>query len=84
MAERRIGVIDHYYPKVHAAVLDVQEGDLHVGDTVHIKGPAVEFTEKVTSLEIDHVPIEEAHKGDHVGLLVERPVRKAEVFVIDD
>lgn len=81
--ETRIGTIEHYYPKVHAAVVKLDHGDLHVGDTIHIVGRGVDMRERVSSLELDHRPVHEAHDGDRVGCLVSYKVAdQAEVFVV--
>jgi translation elongation factor EF-1alpha len=83
MEEQRIGVIEHYYPKVHAAVVDLRDGDLHVGDEVHITGKGVDFVERVKHLEIDHERVDEARRGQHVGLEVTEPVKAhIEVFAV--
>ena len=84
MPEKRIGVIDHYYPRAHAAVVDLQERGIKVGQTVHIIGHGVDVTETVASLEKDHIAVEKARKGEHVGLLVDEPVHaKADVFLVE-
>lgn len=83
MVEKRIGIVDHYYPKAHAASVKLED-DLHLGDRVHIVGPDVDLVEKVESMEIDRKKIDEAHPGDHIGLEVEEPVQKnAEVYRIE-
>lgn len=83
MTERRIGTIDHYYPKVHAAVLHVESGSLKVGDHIHIRGRYYDIEDDVRRMEIDHKPVQEARKGQEVGLQLEEPVRgKAEVFLV--
>ena len=81
--ELPIGVVEHYYPKAHVAVVNVQHGTLHRGDRIHIAGHGVELEDVVRSIEVDHKPIREAHEGQHVGILVSGPVReKAEVFLL--
>lgn len=84
-AEERIGTIEHYYPKVHAAVVKIEQGDLHVGDTLHIVGHGVDVRERVSSLQLDHRPVSEAHEGDRVGCLISyRVADKADVFLVHD
>ena len=81
--EERIGTVTHYYPKAHAAAVELDRGTLHVGDTIHILGPGVDRRERVTSLQIDHTPVDEASAGENVGILVRDFVpRRAEVFLV--
>lgn len=69
MTEKKIGTVEHYYPKPSAAVVHLED-DLHVGDRVHIQGRDVDFSEEVRSMEMDHEKIKEAHAGDDIGLWV--------------
>ena len=85
MDEERIGTIEHYYPRVHAATVRLEGGDLRMGDLVHIVAPGVDIIERVTSLELDHRPIRSGHEGEVVGLLVSMPVgNRGTVFRIGD
>ena len=76
--EKVIGIVTHYFPKVRAAVVKMK-APLVIGDTVKIKGHTTDFTQNVTSLQIDHVPIQAAKKGDEIGLLVDSRVRQNDV-----
>ena len=80
--EKKVGTIEHYYPKVHAASVGLQ-GDLKLGDQIHIKGHGDDLRENVVSMQIDHKPIQEGHAGQHIGLEVPMKVhKKAEVFKV--
>lgn len=70
-----IGIVTHYFPHVQAAVIKLK-APLVVGDTVKIKGHTTDFIQKVTSMQIDRVPIQSAKKGDEIGLLVDSRVRQ--------
>ncbi len=84
MGEIRIGTVEHYYPKAHAAVVRIEKGVLHLGDQIHVAGDRDDFWEEVTSMQVDHEPIEVAHKGESIGLQVEQPVHAgAEVYKLD-
>lgn len=69
-----VGIVTHYFPKVRAAVVKLK-GPLSLGETVKIKGHTTDFTQNVTSMQIEHVPITAAKKGDEIGLLVDSRVR---------
>jgi hypothetical protein len=73
--ENIIGKITHYFPHVRAAVIKLK-APLSVGDKIKIKGHTTDFTQKITSMQIDRVPINTAKKGQEIGLLVDSRVRQ--------
>ena len=73
-----IGKVTHYFPHVRAAVIKLK-APLAVGDLIKIKGHTTDFTQKITSLQIDRTPINEAKKGQEIGLLVDSRVRQHDV-----
>jgi hypothetical protein len=72
--EKIIGIVTHYFPKVMAGVVKLK-APLSVGDKIKIKGHTTDFTQEVTSMQIDHVPITKGKIGDEIGLLVNSRVR---------
>lgn len=72
----QIGRITHYFPDVKAAVILITKGKIAPGDTLQIKGHTTSFKQKVKSLQIDNAPIQEAKKGQEIGLLVKARVRR--------
>lgn len=73
--EKVIGRITHYFPKVRAAVLKLR-APLAVGEKIKIKGHTTDFIQTVSSLQIDHVVLQQAKKGDVIGLQVQSRVRR--------
>lgn len=73
-----IGKITHYFPKVRAAVIKLQ-APLSVGDTIKIKGHTTDFVQAINSMQIDHVVVDSAKKGDEIGLLVNSRVRQHDI-----
>ena len=73
------GIITHFFPKVDAAVVKLTKGAISVGDTIVIKGHTSDFKEKVQSIQLDHVPIQDAEKGMEIGLKVKAKVREHDV-----
>lgn len=71
----KIGKVTHYFPKVKAAAVLVLKDSIKLGDEIYIKGHTTDFKEKITSMELDHVPIKEGKKGQEIGLLVKSRVR---------
>ena len=83
--EIEVGRITHYYNHLNVAVLSLI-GDLKIGDRIHILGHITDFTQKVTSLEIEHQRVQSVKLGDDVALKVIEPVREHDhVFkVVED
>lgn len=73
--EKVIGTVTHYFPKVRAAVVKLK-APLVIGDLIKVQGHTTNFTQSVTSMQIDHVPIQSAKKGQEIGLLVDSRVRR--------
>lgn len=70
-----IGTVTHYFPHVRAAVVKVQ-APISVGDIIKIKGHTTDLKQSVTSMQMDHVDIQGAKKGQEIGLMVESRVRR--------
>jgi len=73
--ENIIGLVTHYFPKVRAAVIKLKS-PLTVGDLIKIKGHTTDFQQKIISMQIDHVVVDRAKKGEEIGLLVDSRVRQ--------
>lgn len=76
MADVQVGKVTHYYDKVGVAVIEVT-GEISVGDSIKITGQDNEFTQPVTSMQIEHEQIEKATPGQNVGLKVDQPVKES-------
>jgi translation initiation factor IF-2 len=74
--EKLIGVITHYYGKISVAVLKVTDGEVNIGDAVHVKGKHSDFTQTIGSMQVEHEAVQKAKKGDEVGLKVDNPVHE--------
>jgi len=83
MAEERkevkIGVITHFFGKVGAGIINLTDGDLKVGDKIHIKGATSDFEQVVESMQIEHKDVQEAKKGSQAGIKVKEHVREHDV-----
>jgi len=75
-AETPIGRITHYYSQVGVGIIELTEGALKVGDTIHIKGHHTDFTQTVDSMQIEHQSVAQAPKGKVVGIKVKEKVRE--------
>jgi len=70
MSEMQIGVVMHYFGKVGVAAIEISDGELAVGDTIHIKGHTSDMTTTIESMQIEHEKVESAKAGDNVGIQV--------------
>jgi len=84
MPEKKlVGKITHFFPKISVAVVELED-TLKVGDTISIEGPTTNFQQTVESMQIEHKAIEEAKKGDSIGLKVKDKVREKDlVFKVE-
>ncbi|MBW2038211.1 MAG: translation elongation factor-like protein [Deltaproteobacteria bacterium] len=76
MEEKRIGTVMDYFAKIGVVAIHLEEDGLKVGDTIHIMGHTTDLTEEVTSMQIEHDPVQEAKVGDDVGIKVKDRARK--------
>ena len=83
--EKLIGKVTHYFNKINVAVLQITDGELAVGDTIHIKGHTTDFTQQISSMQVEHEQIEKAKKGDDIGVKVDNKVHEHdEVYKVTD
>jgi putative protease len=76
MSEEQVAVIVKFFAKPSVAALEVTSGTIKTGDLLKYKGHTTDFTEEVTSMEIDNQSIEEAKVGDLIGVKVKERVRE--------
>ena len=82
MADKPIGKVSHYYDKIGVAVIDLLS-TLKLGQTIKISGHDQEFSQEVSSMQMEHEKLEEAKKGQSVGLKVDKPVKEGdEVYLV--
>ena len=75
----RIGVVTHYFSHLSVAIVQLETGSVRAGDVVHIKGHTSDFTQRVESMEIDHVRVNEAYPGQSFGVRVQEHAREHDV-----
>ena len=67
MTETKIGTVTHYYAHIHVAGVAITDGELHTGDTVHVKGHT-----SVIGLQ----PLEELGLGVRIALCCSDRIRR--------
>jgi len=75
MNEMEIGVIKHFFDKIGVAAIEITDGALAVGETIHITGHTSDCTTTVESMQIEHDNVDSVTKGDMVGIRVPDKVR---------
>jgi translation elongation factor EF-Tu-like GTPase len=79
MVEEKIGVVEHFFTKVSVVAIKITDGELKIGDTIHIVGAHTDFTQKIESMEIDRNPVQSVKPGDDVGIKVKDRVREHDI-----
>jgi len=79
MVEEKVGVVEHFFTKISVAAIKITDGELRIGDTIHIVGATTDFKQKVESMQINKQPVEVAKPGDEVGIKVIDRVREKDV-----
>lgn len=75
MAEVKVGYVKDYFAKVGVAAIEITEGHLVAGDTIHIKGHTTELTQRVDSIQLEHQALQRAEPGQVIGVKVLERVR---------
>jgi len=85
MAEEKIGVVSHYWNHIHVAGIHMTDGELRLGDTIHVKGHTSDFTQQVESIQVENQEVQTARAGDDVGVKVVDYAREHdEVFKVTE
>ena len=79
MVDKKLGVVISYYGNISVAAIELTDGGLKIGDKIKIKGSTTDFQQTITSMQIEHEVVNEAEKGDSVGIKVKDKVRTGDV-----
>jgi putative protease len=83
MSETKIGTVTHYFTHLNVAAVEIEDGELHIGDTIHIKGHTSDFMQKVGSMEVEHESVDVAKPGDDVAIAMDEYTREHDsVYVV--
>ncbi len=74
--EKLIGRITHYFSHLSVCAIELTDGELKVGGTIHISGKSTDFTQTVGSMQIEHQNINRAERRKVVAVKVKKKVRK--------
>ena len=76
MEEKKVGFVSNYFGKISVAAVELTDGTISVGDTLHFLGHTTDCESRVSSMQIEHKSVSEAKKGDSVGIKVSEKVRE--------
>jgi putative protease len=79
--DKKIGKITHYYDKIGVAVIEVAR-PLKVGDMIKISGHDKEFNQTVSSLQLEHTPVQKIAKGQAGAMKIDQPVKEGDVIYL--
>jgi len=83
--EKLVGQVTHYFFHLSVCSIELTDGELKVGDTIHISGKHTDFTQTAASMQLEHQNINRAERGNVVGVKVKEKVRKDDhVFGVED
>ena len=85
MEEKKIGYVTHFFNKIMVAGIEITDGTLKVGNTIHVKGATTDFEMSIDSMQIDRNHVEEATVGQSIGIKVPDAVREGDdVFLASE
>ena len=73
-----VGKVLHYYSRIGVAVIELN-GSLSIGDQILVKGPTSDFEQVIESMQIEHVNVSTAKRGDSIGLKVNKLVKPNDI-----
>lgn len=78
-----VGHVVAYFAKIGVAAIEIDSGEIRVGDKLYFSGYTTDFEQKIESIQIDKESVSSAHSGDSVGIKVRERVRsRDEVYKI--
>ncbi|MDD2352522.1 MAG: EF-Tu/IF-2/RF-3 family GTPase [Candidatus Caldatribacteriota bacterium] len=85
MEKELVGHVIDYFAKIGVAAIEIESGEIRIGDTLQFRGHTTDFTQEIESMQIENEQIDRAIAGDSVGIKVEERVRGGdEVYKVLD
>lgn len=75
--DRPVGEVTHYYGKLEVAIVKFNQ-DVPAGKNVTFQGATTDFSQDLSSMELDHKPLSSAPHGKEVGVRVKDKVREGD------
>ncbi len=79
--EKKLGKVDHFFGHISVAAIKLTS-PIKVGDNIHILGHTTNFTQIISSMQIEHLSVPSAKKGDDIGIKVKGKVREGDTVYL--
>jgi putative protease len=80
--DKPVGEVTHYYGKAEVAIVKFNQ-DVPAGKNVTFQGATTDFSQDITSMELNHKPIKVAPKNQEVGIKVKKKVREGDLIYLN-
>ena len=77
----RVGQVVHVFDKIMVAVVRLDKG-IRQGDHLHFLGRHTDFDQVVTSLQVEHQPVDKAAAGSEVAVKLSQPARRGDAVYL--
>jgi len=57
MVEEKIGIVEHFFTNVSVAAIKITNGELKIGDTIHVVGMHTDIKQKIDSMQMKRVTV---------------------------
>lgn len=79
--DKPIGQVTHYFRKIGVAIVRFKK-PVRVGTSVEFRGATTDFSDTISSMQLEHKSVNTAPKGKQVGVRVKKRVRDGDgVFI---
>jgi translation initiation factor IF-2 len=83
MPEIEVGVVNKYFDKIGVGMIQVTQGELAVGDKIHIRGSTTDLVATIASMQVNRQSVQIARPGEEAGIKLDAKVRqKDKVFKV--
>ena len=74
-----VGKVLHYFSRISVAIIELK-APLSIGDQIIVKGLTSDFEQVIESMQIEHINVSTAKKGDSIGLKVNKLVKPNDII----
>ena len=77
----KVGQVVHVFDKIMVAVVRLDKG-IRQGDRLHFLGSHTDFDQPVTSMQVEHQPVEQAAAGTEVAVKLSQAARRGDAVYL--
>jgi translation initiation factor IF-2 len=75
MPEIEVGIVNKFFDKIGVGMIQVTQGELSLGDTIHIKGNTTDLTATIGSMQVQRQPVQTVKPGEEAGIKLDGKIR---------